>query len=382
MGISVTLFTETLINIPSNLMKNVLIFLLLLVIAGLVYWQFVGNDPGADNRQVEEVNEDLDQTYEGITMDLHNHFSGPFRTIEDYDVVLDLLFAKMETYNIDKIVMMPQPFPDDEKYQTNMELLAEVISTYPDQLLLFAGGESLNKIIQRHSGQTSVSNQVRDEFEDKALELIDMGAVGFGELTALHFSLGDGHPFEETSPDHPLFLLLADIAAEHGMPVDIHMEAVPEDMDFPWTDRLTSKENPDTLQANISAFERLLEHNRDAKIIWAHAGWGNSGFRTTELMDRLFTDHNNLYMGIKIGKDDLGVNRPFTDGGVLKDEWLELITKHSDRFFMATDQFYSDPDFPITTPEHNEARALLLSQLPEDLAYQLTVTNPSVLLSN
>ena len=33
-------------------------------------------------------------------------------------------------------------------------------------------------------------------------------------------------------PDHPLYLLLADIAAQHGVPIDLHMEAVPADDAF------------------------------------------------------------------------------------------------------------------------------------------------------
>lgn len=55
------------------------------------------------------------------------------------------------------------------------------------------------------------------------------------------------------------------------MPIDIHMEAVPDDMPLPLG--LNPSHNPGILKANISAFERLLSHNRKAKIIWAHAGW-------------------------------------------------------------------------------------------------------------
>ncbi len=29
-------------------------------------------------------------------------------------------------------------------------------------------------------------------------------------------------------PDHPLFLVLAEVAAKYGIPIDLHMEAVPE----------------------------------------------------------------------------------------------------------------------------------------------------------
>ena len=56
--------------------------------------------------------------------------------------------------------------------------------------------------------------------------MIKDGALGFGEITALHLSFRRTHPFEETPPDHPLYVLLADIAARLGVPIDIHMEAV------------------------------------------------------------------------------------------------------------------------------------------------------------
>ena len=54
-----------------------------------------------------------------------------------------------------------------------------------------------------------------------------MGAAGFGEMAAEHFS--GGTPYQFAPPDHPLFLLLADIAARHDVPIDQHMNAVPRD---------------------------------------------------------------------------------------------------------------------------------------------------------
>jgi hypothetical protein len=47
--------------------------------------------------------------------------------------------------------------------------------------------------------------------------------------------------------------MLADIAAEHGVPIDLHMEAVPEDMALPAG--LKSPPNPPQLHANIAALQ-------------------------------------------------------------------------------------------------------------------------------
>ena len=99
--------------------------------------------------------------------------------------------------------------------------------------------------------------------------------------------------FESTPPDHPLFLVLADIAADNDMPIDLHMEAVPQDMPTPPRFALRGP-NPSNLKENISALERLLDHNPRPRIIWAHAGWDNTGERTVRLMRSLLAKHPNL----------------------------------------------------------------------------------------
>jgi len=81
-----------------------------------------------------------------------------------------------------------------------------------------------------------------------------MGAAGFGEMAAEHFS--GGTPYQFAPPDHPLFLLLADIAARHDVPIDQHMNAVPRAMALPLD--LSSPFNHSQLHENTSAFERLL----------------------------------------------------------------------------------------------------------------------------
>ena len=72
---------------------------------------------------------------------------------------------------------------------------------------------------------------MQKKFKERAEELLREGVVGFGEMTAEHF---DGStPYQYAPADHPLYLMLADIAAEHDVPIDLHMEAVPQDMPLP-----------------------------------------------------------------------------------------------------------------------------------------------------
>ena len=101
-------------------------------------------------------------------------------------------------------------------------------------------------------------------------------------------------------------LLLADIAAEHNMPIVLHTEAVPQDMALPAP--LKSPPNPPRLHANIAALGRLAAHNPRAKIIWAHAGSDNTGYRTPEICRTMLMAHPNVYMEIKIDPVSPGKN--------------------------------------------------------------------------
>src|SRR5438067_1035055 len=89
--------------------------------------------------------------------------------------------------------------------------------------------------------------------------------------------------YQSVPTDNPLFMLLTDIAAAHNMPITLHMEAVSKTMPIPESWHVKNPPNPAQLPANMAAFEKLLAHNPAAKIIWAHAGWDNTGDRTPEL---------------------------------------------------------------------------------------------------
>jgi hypothetical protein len=74
-------------------------------------------------------------------------------------------------------------------------------------------------MIQAVDADRVTPKSIRD-FEEESEALVKAGAVGFGEIAVEHFSSGrGGHPYESTSPDHPLLLALADIAAKHALPI-------------------------------------------------------------------------------------------------------------------------------------------------------------------
>jgi len=55
--------------------------------------------------------------------------------------------------------------------------------------------------------------------------------------------------------------------------------------------------------------------------VWDHASWTNTGLATTELLTQMLTDHENLYLSIKLNKNVETAGKsvwPFDDGGQLK----------------------------------------------------------------
>lgn len=316
-------------------------------------------------------------------IDVHNHLfgttgkGGPFGRSTDYPGAARAALSLMDGMAITRAIVMPPPFTEGQRDIFEAEAFLSAIGNHPGRFAFMGGGGSLNVMIQKaaKSGHTTPDDKKR--FEEQAEKIMALGAVGFGEMAAEHLSLHPMHPHETAPPDHPLFLLLADLAARHDVPVDIHMEAVPQDMPLPDIDRVKAGNNPSTLKANLPAFERLLSHNPGARIIWAHAGWDNTGFRTVRLMDEMLGRHRNLYMTFKFGDDSVAENRPIDAAGNLRAEWLELMKKYPDRFMMGTDQFFAPPFSEIRRgPGRGKQTRPLFSQLPPELAYRIAVENP------
>ena len=308
-------------------------------------------------------------------VDTHTHLFPRRNPGFDFEQAALVALAKMNELDIRKSLIMPPPFaPDDQNIYTIDDFL-DTIDAHPDELGFLGGGGTLNVMIHEAVRGGNVGARIRDSFEDEALDILSKGAVGFGEMAALHLSFRPGHPYLAVSPDHPLFLQLADIAAQYDVPIDIHMEAVSKEMDLP--ERFESPPNPKKLDENIDAFERLLDHNPEAKIVWTHAGWDNTGHRTVKLMRRLLRKHENLYMNIKIFGDGVpGTNPVHEETGELRPGWLELIKKYRKRFLVGSDHFHVPSGANIRFPESVEPTIDFLGLLPRSLARMIGSKNP------
>lgn len=266
------------------------------------------------------------------------------------------------------VIFQISPDTFEHKGRYDSEVILNEVKKYPGKLAVTGGGGSLNAMIMQAVKTGDAGAEVQKKFKARAEELLRGGVAGFGEMTAEHF---DGFtPYQTAPPDHPLYLLLADLAAEHNVPIDIHMEAVTQDMSLPAD--LQSPPNAARLHANIAAFERFLEHNPRAKVIWAHLGSDFTGDRTVELDRRLLQAHPNLYMEIKTDPDAHGKNYPMGPDGKLKPDWFKLFTDFPDRFVIGSDQHYP---VPKDADKRWQETILLFNQLPASVRKKIGTEN-------
>jgi predicted TIM-barrel fold metal-dependent hydrolase len=298
-------------------------------------------------------------------IDVHTHFDE-----HDPEGAVRAVLQAITREKAAKIYLQIPPFGADDSMSPmsyDAEVILPALKTHAGRVGVLGGGGTLNPIIMRSVATGDVGPSVRQTFKDRAEALLRMGVSGFGEMAAEHFV--GATPYESAPPDHPLYLLLSDIAAEHQVPIDIHMEAVPNEMPLPV--ELKSPPNAARLHPNVAAFERLLAHNPRTRIIWAHLGTDNTGFRTPEESRRLLRAHSNLYMEIKSDPRAIGKNPVLVDQNV-SPQWLSVLKEFPDRFLIGSDQHYPEDQ----QPSRWSSVVMILNQLPADLRQKVGLENP------
>jgi predicted TIM-barrel fold metal-dependent hydrolase len=316
------------------------------------------------------------ESYPISFIDTHAHLNVIARkgrvVSSDYERAAANALSIMSELGIQKSLLMPPPMHPASPRRGEEKFLREIAKRHPQRFSFLGGGGTLNPVIQESVQSARLTTEIQTLFEELAHEIVQSGAVGFGELTAEHFSFRQDHPYESAPPDHPLFLRLADIAARSQMPIDIHMEAISSDMRMPG--HVFSQNNPTSLRSNLNAFQRLVAHNRDAVIVWAHAGWDNTGDRTVNLIRGLLQTHPNLYMSVKIDRISLSENRPFA-GGKTRPEWIDLIRSFPDRFMIGGDEHFGVSEQTSRGAGRARTARLFLDQLPKDLVPKVASEN-------
>lgn len=299
--------------------------------------------------------------------------------VAGYLAAAESLIARMDREGVDRVLLMPPPqIPEQAgRVDNTWEHCLAVAQKYPGRIVPVGGGAVLNPLI--HSIPASaVTAGDRARFEQEAEKLVRAGVKAFGEMSVLHLAMQEKHNYSEAPADHPLFLLLADIAARHGLPIDIHMEATLEEMATPPALAGVSH-NPRVIPATVPGFERLLAHNRQARIVWQHAGWDNTGQKTPELLRRLLAEHPNLFLALRVEEKrrPFAPNRPVADDGRIEPEWRRLIEDFPDRFVLGSDEFVGMPGRDRRMPQSFALTWSLLEQIPSDLARKVGRENPA-----
>ena len=315
-------------------------------------------------------------------IDVHVHFVGGKSGRQDYEGAARTALGVMDESGIRKMVVMPPPQDYSNAPNYDYDSFLEAVKRHPTRFAFLGGGGSLNVMLQAAGDSREPSNELKREFEHKADEILRHGGVGFGEITAHHLSHTSGHPYESVPADHPLLLLLADITGRSDAVIDFHFDVVAGDIKAP--DWLASPPNPQSFRANLAAFERLLEHNRKAKIVWAHAGSDMLGFWTTDLSRKLLTRHPNLYMSLRMAPGRAPQNHPLTRSNEIRPGWMRLLQDFSDRFVIGGDQFLVSPsvqgrgpgiEFSQRAPIVRERSRRFLAALPPELYRKIAVEN-------
>jgi hypothetical protein len=305
-------------------------------------------------------------------IDTHGHVVNGGQSRTDFRGALDAAIGRMDQSGIRRIIIMPPPMVATVPGAYDIESYNFAKQAYAGRILLGGGGGSLNGMIQATAPE-NVTDDIKKAFRLRAEQIVAAGAVVFGEIALHHLSLsfmGSRHPYEWTPPDHPLLLLLADIAAEKNIVMDLHLDLVPEDMKLPDRPAFNST-NPALLKANMAAFERLLVRNRGAKIVWAHAGTDPLGTRTPQIQRELLSRNPNLFMSLRLGGAAPAPFIALNSDKKLKPAWLDLLREFADRFVIGSDFFHSPKGSGSQrgpSDETMENYRSTLAQMPPELA--------------
>ncbi len=145
------------------------------------------------------------------------------------------LISTMANVGFKRSLLMPPPFAYNRPYtfddpSMNPSLL-QITQTYPESFGLVGGGGILNPWIHDVvETNKTVDNTELMKFQVAAEAILAKGAKAFGEMAGLHLSAYSRHPFISIPANHPLYLRLAKVAAEKGVPIDIHLEVVNRDV--------------------------------------------------------------------------------------------------------------------------------------------------------
>jgi len=179
-------------------------------------------------------------------------------------------------------------------------LTADVLKAYrkyPDRIVPCRGDDGLDV------NDPSTLNPIRAD--------LDTGLFrGLGEIRVRHTLTKVNMP-----ADHPVMLELFKLAAQHGIPVTVHL---------------------DSPGKGLAEFERALNQSLSTTFIWAHCGPS-----TTDVLKGMLDRHPNLYADLSalspVWYKLAGMQALPPGLQIESPEWIRLMEAYSDRLLFGVD---------------------------------------------
>lgn len=307
------------------------------------------------------------------------------------DTNYDAIISSMDASGVSHIGIMPRGGSEESD-------VLDFYAQYPDRVLPFYGGSDIQTLFMEGGVKVETEGMkffrgYREEWWGERLdeimgyfeqELTAAPYKGIGELRIRHYGNGPRIPEKEHDYDFPadsnFMFRLVNLAAKLNLPVAVHMECETKGEYLSFLHRQAEKDT-------LLMLERLLAHNRSARIIWAHLGRASP-----EQLDGMLERHPNLYTDISdimpqgqhacgVSSEALEVYAEYTlknsiidDGGHLKPEWKRVFEKNSSRIMMGTDAMsakgYGKMYQALTDQIHD-----VLSELSEDAGRMIAFGN-------
>lgn len=317
-------------------------------------------------------------------IDIHSHIAPGV----DFEEIIESIDAN----GVSHIGIMPRGGGKEAQ-------VMEFYERYPDRVIPFYGGSAIQTLLCQGSNVSMNKEEIiffqgyrKDWWEEnleKSLEQIERDLKGgpfrgIGELRLRHY--GNGPEVPEKAHDYnfpadsPFMFRLVDLAARLRLPVAIHMEAESKGEYIEFLGRVADEDT-------VPALERLLDHNKDALIIWCHLGRANP-----EVVKGMLDRHPNLYVDISdvhprgnnargVSPESLAIFREYTlknsvidENGRLGEDWKKLFMSYPDRTMISCDAMSSKCYGKVYSALMNELKNIL-SQLTPDVAAKIASQN-------
>lgn len=276
----------------------------------------------------------------------------------------------------------PRQSSDQQGYRWSYHI-NDLVAQYPDYFFLTANGGNNKNWAQQKDNDRSYIVQLEQEIRTGAYKL--MGELEFRHYMSSAQCLAGRTDRDVTVPidsanGHRVFQLSHD----SGVPFVIHYE--PEN-------------------ALLSSLETMLDTYPNAKVIWAHFGQLRKPLLMTDfgpaLVERLLTDHPNLYFDISTGAPNrlyhcssgsynlVGILDTviWEDDGLgdqtdtIKPGYLTLFESYSDRFVSAADYGGNRPAFSQFYTARTANLRLIMRDLSDTAKHNISYKNAWYLLT-